>query len=102
MKYIERMQKILDSVKEQNLPTVGQRVKAIISLLDGEYMIKLAKNHPSYIEPSQHLGQYIGFMTFFVGIEITCRREAARFKKEELPEVIVRLGNLKYYKLIKI
>jgi hypothetical protein len=33
---------------------------------------------------------------------MSCRREAARFKKEELPEVIKRLNNLKYLKLVKI
>ena len=49
MKYIDRMQKNLDSVKEQNLLTAHQRVKAMLPLLEGEYMIKLAKNNPWYM-----------------------------------------------------
>lgn len=100
MKYIERMQKILDSVKEQNLPTPSQRTNAVISLLEGEYMIKLARNHPWYTDSTSST-QYLGFLTFFGGIEMVRRRRAARFKKEELPEVIARLHNLKYYKLVK-
>jgi hypothetical protein len=101
MKYIDRMQKNLDSVKEQNLLTAHQRVKAMLPLLEGEYMIKLAKNNPWYMGCADS-NQYLGYLTFFVGIEMSCRREAARFKKEELPEVIKRLYNLKYLKLVKI
>lgn len=101
MKYIERMQKILDLVKEQNLPTASQRSNTIVSLLEGEYMIKLANNHPWYTDSTSGT-QYLGFLTFFAGIEMTRRCRAARFKKEELPEVIARLHNLKYFKLIKI
>ena len=101
MKYIDRMQKNLDSVKEQNLPTAHQRVKAMLPLLEGEYMIKIAKNNPWYMGCADG-NQYLGYLTFFAGIEMSCRKKAARFKKEELSEVIKRLYNLKYLKLVKI
>lgn len=100
MKYLERMQRILDSVKELNLPTAHQRTLAILPQLEGEYMIKLAKNNPWYGAGSSN--QYLGFLTFFVGIELTRRKNAARFKREELPEVISRLNNLKGLKLVKV
>lgn len=100
MKYIDRMQKIIDSVKELNLPTAHQRTLAILPQLEGEYMIKIAKNNPWYGVGSSN--QYLGFLTFFVGIEITNRKNAARFKREELPEVIARLNNLKGLKLVKV
>jgi hypothetical protein len=100
MIYKERMQKILDAVKERNLSTAHQRVMATLPLLEGEYMIKVAKSN-KYMYYGEG-NQYLGYLTFFVGLEFTRRREAARFKREELPEVIKRLNNLKGFKLIKI
>jgi hypothetical protein len=100
MIYKERMQKVFDVVKEMNLSTAHQRVMATLPLLEGEYIIKVAKsNKYMYYGESN---QYLGCLTFFAGIECTRRCQAARFKREELPEVIKRLNNLKGFKLIKI
>lgn len=99
MKYTDRMQSILDHVKSLNLSSPHKRVLATLPLLEGRYMIKLAKSNSW---SSLDGNQYLGFLTFFVGLEFTRRKEAARFKKEELPEVIQRLNNLKGYKLVKI
>jgi hypothetical protein len=100
MIYKERMQKVFDVVKEMNLSTAHQRVMATLPLLEGEYIIKVAKsNKHMYCGESN---QYLGCLTFFAGIESTKRCEAARFKRQELPEVIKRLNNLKGFKLIKI
>ena len=94
------MQKVFDVVKEMNLSTAHQRVMATLPLLEGEYIIKVAKsNKHMYCGESN---QYLGCLTFFAGIESTKRCEAARFKRQELPEVIKRLNNLKGFKLIKI
>jgi hypothetical protein len=100
MIYEKRMRKILDAVKERKLPTAHQRVMATLPLLEGEYMIKVAKSN-KYMYCGED-NQYLGYLTFFVGLEFTRRRSAARFKREELPEVIKRLNNLKGFKLIKI
>lgn len=93
------MQGILNHVQSLNLSSAHKRTLAILPFLEGEYLIKLAKSHP-WAGLQGH--QYLGFLTFFVGLEFTKRKEAARFKKEELPEVIQRLNNLKGYKLVKI
>lgn len=100
MKYLERMQKILDFVKELNLPTAHQRTSAILSQLEGEYMIKLTRKHPHYCGIDT---QYLSFVNKFDGwSSYTRRKNAARFKREELPEVIARLNNLKGLKLVKV
>lgn len=98
--YKERMRKTLDLVGEMNLPTTRQRTKTILPLLQGEYMIKVAKNNKQLYYGDKH--QYLGFLSFFVGLEFTKRKEAALFKKEELPQVIEHLNNLKGFKLVKI
>ena len=92
------MQGVLDHVKSLNLSSAHKSALATIPLLEGEYLIKLAKKHP-WAGLQGH--QYLGFLTFFVGLEFTKRKEAARFKKEELPEVIDRLNGLVGYKLVK-
>lgn len=100
MKYLERMRKILDSVKELNLPTAHQRTLAILPQLEGEYMIKLSRKHPHYCGMDT---QYLSFVNKFDGwLYYTRRKNAARFKREELPEVISRLNNLKGLKLVKV
>jgi hypothetical protein len=101
MKYIERMKKVYDDVKSLNLPTAHQRVEYILTQLEGEYMIKISKSNPWYMG-STDSNQYLGIGTFFYGLELTKRKEAVRFKREELPEVIKRLHNLKKLKLVKI
>lgn len=101
MKYIERMTKVYDDVKSLNLPTANKRVEAILHRLEGEYMIKISKSNPWW-GSSNDSNQYLGTGTFFYGLEFTNRKEATRFKREELPEVIKRLHNLKKLKLVKI
>lgn len=98
MKYVERMQKILDELEQANLPATKVRTKFILDRLQGEYIIKTSKKGKYYIEDTQ----YLGFLTFIVGLEFGKRKSAAKFKKEELPEVIKKLNGLKHFKLIKL
>lgn len=101
MIYKQRIQKILDTVKKLNLPTAHQRVNAAIPLMDGDYMIKISKKNNWWMGENSP-NKYLGMLSFLIGLELTKRKEAAKFKKEELPEVIAKLNNLKGFKLVKI
>ena len=53
-------------------------------------MIKLSRKHPHYCGMDT---QYLSFVNKFDGwLSYTRRKNAARFKREELPEVISRLN----------
>lgn len=62
-------------------------------------MIKAAKNGPYYCGEDN---LYLSILSFIGGLEFARRNKAAWFKREELPEVIARLGNLRGFKLVKI
>ena len=94
------MRKIFDFVKEQNLPMAHQRRLVMQSLINGQYLIKVSKKHGYYYRGGSN--QYLGPLTFFAGIEFTNRKEAIRFTREELPEVIDQLQQLKRFKLVKL
>lgn len=100
MKYIERITAHLHAVGKLKLPTAHQRIQALFKAIDcpdAIYMVKLGKKHPWYSADSR----YIQHDTFISGLVFGDRAGAARFTRDELPEVIKRLHNLKGYSLIK-
>lgn len=89
MKYSERIKQDFDTVKSLELKTAHTRYEALKSRRQGEYLIKVSRNNKwhglgvDYIQADSFLGY---------GVAFGRRSDAAWFKKEELKEILDKIG----------
>lgn len=94
------MRLVIGGVRQMDLSNAHQISSKVIELRErGEYMVKLGKRHPWYWDGKF---QYLHYDSFLIGLSFGTRKNAAEFKRDEIPDVIQRLNGLKNYSLIKI
>ena len=89
MKYSERIKKHFAEAREKNLKPIDF-LRYLKSRREGDYLIKVSKNSSYWCGEGN---SYLHMNSFHNGFSAySCRSDAAWFKKEELKEILDKIG----------